>query len=210
MKNLCPNCEKETEINLVKEKESYQIRGENIEVDAEYFHCRECNEEYENTRDYDALATAYRQYRSYHNMLQPETIREWRKRYGLTQRELSKLLGWGGATLSRYENGALQGEAHEKVLRLAMKPANLLKLIEEAPDALGETKYKRLTSELHVAEEESCSFARLFEERFGGYDPDINSGYQKFSLAKLFNIILFLCRGGQLITKLNKLLFYRE
>jgi len=41
------------------------------------------------------------------------------RRYPITQEELGVLLGWGGATLSRYENGALQDEVHEKMLRMA-------------------------------------------------------------------------------------------
>ena len=35
-------------------------------------------------------------------MLSPYEIRELRKRYGLTQKELSLLLGWGSVTMSRY------------------------------------------------------------------------------------------------------------
>lgn len=211
MKNLCPNCEKETEINVVHEREVVEVRGEAIEVDAEYMRCNECGESFENTRGYDALEVAYAEYRNRRHMLQPNEIKEWRKGYGLTQKELSQILGWGGATLSRYENGALQVEAHEKVLRLAMEPHNLRRLLEESPTALPTDKKERLIKELTEAEKESCSFGRMFEERFGNYEPDILSGYKKFDLNKLYNAILFFCRdGGQLKTKLNKLLFYAD
>lgn len=118
MKDICPNCEKETELELVHSKEVVEVRGEPIEVDAEFFKCTECEADFENTRGPDSLALAYREYRHRHDMLQPEQIRDWRKQYGLTQKELGQLLGWGGVTLSRYENGALQVEAHEKILRL--------------------------------------------------------------------------------------------
>ena len=83
-------------------------------------------------------------------MLQPEQIRDWRKQYGLTQNELSQILGWGCVTLSRYENGALHSEAHEKILRLSMEPHNLITLIEETPDALPEDKRERLLGELRA------------------------------------------------------------
>ena len=166
MKGLCASCEKETNLEIVKAKEVLEVRGEEINVAAEYFKCAECGVEFENTRGHDAFNDAYREYRRRHNMLQPESIRDWRKSYGLTQRELSDLLGWGGATLSRYENGALQVDAHEKVLRLAMEPHNLLKLIGESPDALSNEKRERLVKELHDAELEACSFEYVFEERF--------------------------------------------
>jgi putative zinc finger/helix-turn-helix YgiT family protein len=210
MKGICPNCEKENELELARAKEVVEIRGEPIEVDAEFFKCMECGVDFENTRGPDSLALAYREYRRRHDMLQPEQIRDWRKQYGLTQKELGQLLGWGGVTLSRYENGALQVEAHEKILRLAMEPHNLMKLIEETPEALPGDKRGRLLEELRVADDEACSFERLFEERFGHYPPDEFSGFLKLDIQKLFNAILFFSVGGQLKTKLNKLLFYAD
>jgi hypothetical protein len=91
-----------------------------------------------------------------------------------------------------------------------MEPRNLITLIEEAPDALSENKRERLLGELHAADDEACSFARLFEEQFGRYAPDEFSGYRKLDSQKLFNAILFFSVGGQLKTKLNKLLFYAD
>ena len=211
MKGICPNCEKETELELVNELETVDVRGEAIEVEAEYFRCTECTVEFENTRGPDALEAAYREYRRRRHMLQPEEIRGWRKQHGLTQKELARLLSWGDVTLSRYENGALQDEAHEKILRLAMEPHNLLQLIKETPGALSPVKQQRLIEELELEEQQACSFERLLEERLGRYGPDELSGYRMLDVQKLFHTILFFCSGeGQLKTKLNKLLFYAD
>lgn len=210
MKAICANCEKVTEVEVIRTEENVAVRGENVTVEAEYTRCTECGETAENTRGYDALAVAYREYRKRHGMMQPDEIREWRKSCGLTQRELSALLGWGGATLSRYENGALQEEAHDKLLRLAREPHNLLHLVQETPHLLSDEKRNRLVSELTAAEAESCSLSRVFEERFGRYPADEFSGYRKVDLGKFFQAVLFFCRDGQLKTKLNKLLFYAD
>lgn len=210
MKRICPNCEKETDVLEIKTKESIAVRNEDIEVDVEYFKCKECEVSFENTRDYDALDVAYKVYRCRHDMLQPEEIKEWRKRYGLTQKELGQILSWGGATLNRYENGALQSEAHEKFLRLAMEPHNLIKLIEESGEALGKEKRGRILNELETEEEEANSFEMIFEERFGRYAPNEFSGYKSLNLSKFYNAIIFFCKGGALKTKLNKLLFYAD
>lgn len=210
MKGICPNCEKETTLEHVQAKEIVEVRGEPVEVETEYSHCTECGMDFENTRGPDSLDMAYRIYRRNHEMLQPEQICEWRKQKGLTQKELSQLLGWGGVTLSRYENGALQVEAHEKMLRLAMEPHNLIKLIEETPTALGKDKRERLLRELHEADDEAYSFERIFEEKFGHYSPNEYSGFRKLDSRKLSNAILFFCAGGQFKTKLNKLLFYAD
>lgn len=212
MRNICPSCEKVTDIEVIRDKEVIEVRGERIEVDSEYFRCTSCNEDFENTRGYDSHDAAYREYRRRRNLLQPEEIQAWRKGYGLTQREVSRLLGWGGVTLSRYETGALQTEAHERMLRLAMEPHNLLKLIVDSSDVLTVEKRQRLIAELEAAEAESCSFERFFEDQFGKYEPDEFSGYKRLDIERLFAAILFFCRGGrgQLKTKLTKLLFYAD
>ena len=211
MMTLCPYCEKETQVDIVKELEKIDVRGEIIEVESEFCRCRDCEEEFENTDSPDAIDLAYRSYRKRRSMLQPEEIRNWRKQHGFTQRELSLILGWGGATLSRYENGALQDEAQEKLLRLAMEPHNLLSLIEDSPNALSDEKRKRIVEELKTIERESCSFEMMFEEHFSFGEADEYSGFQKLSLEKLFNTILYFCMdGGVLKTKLNKLLFYAD
>ncbi len=211
MKGICPNCEKETDLELVRRMEDVSVRGEAIKVEVTYYKCNNCVEEFDDPHsDEDPLDKAYREYRRRHGMMQPEDIRDFRKRFALTQNEMSRLLGWGGATLSRYENGALQDETHEKALCLAKDPRNLLKLIEGSPDALPKEKRDRLMNELRSAEEEACSLERVYEERFGKYEANELSGYRKLDLAKLFNAILYFCKGGVLKTKLNKLLFYAD
>ena len=210
MNNICPGCEKEAKVKIIKRLEGIDVRGETIEVEAQYYQCLECGVEFENTRGFDALEAAYREYRLRHEMLQPEDISGWRKSYGITQKELCALLGWGGATLSRYENGALQDETHEKMLRMAMEPHNLLNLIKETPHAFLPEKQERMIQYLEAAESEAVSINRIFETLFGSYQPDEFSGYLNLRLEKLQNAILFFCKGGQLKTKLNKLLFYAD
>jgi putative zinc finger/helix-turn-helix YgiT family protein len=211
MKGICPNCERETNIEPIHKKETVMVSGESIEIEVDLLKCLDCGEEFEDPQNKsDSLDKAYREYRRRHSMLNPEEIQEFRKRYGLTQGEMSRLLAWGGATLSRYENGALQDGTHEKALRLAMEPRNLLALIESTPDALPHAKRERLINELRAQEQEAYSLSRVYEERFGRYDADIMSGYRNLDLAKLYNAVLFFCRGGIFKTVLNKLLFYAD
>lgn len=210
MTRICPSCEKETPIETVERQETFNVRGEKISAKVEVYLCKACKSEFENTRSPDALESAYRTYREQHGMLQPEAIRDWRKSYGLTQRELNTLLGWGGATLSRYENGALQDEAHEKIMRLAMEPHNLLKLIRETPEALEESKRNRLIHDLSAVDAEACSLQRILEEPAATYAADIWTGYRKLDIQKMCSAILFFCTNGLFETKLNKLLFYAD
>ena len=213
MKGICPVCEKETELEFVNRMEDIAVRGENIPVRVEYFKCKECGSEFEDPQStYDPLETAYREYRVRHDLIQPEEIKQFRERFGLTQLELSNLLGWGGATLSRYENGALQDEAHNTMLSLAMQPENLLDLIEEKPSVLSDEKRQRILSLLkEINEEHEKSFLSVYESYFGSYPADIFSGYQPLNISKLLNAIIFFCKNTELPkTKLNKLLFYAD
>jgi transcriptional regulator with XRE-family HTH domain len=145
-------------------------------------------------------------------MLQPQEIKALRNNLGLTQQELANLLGWGGATLSRYENGALQDEAHETTLRLLHDPKNVLKLIGSNPESVASDKLSRIVSALNeLIEEGELSFRQIYEERFGRYSADIYSGYRRLDLNKLFSSILFFCSNSEIVkTKLNKLLFFSD
>lgn len=210
MKGFCPNCEKDAPLRSVRRKELVDVRGERIPVMAELFICNECKEEFQNTRGTDQLDAAYREYRRRHGMLQPEEIKDWRSRFGLTQREVADLLGLGGATLSRYENGALQDASHEKMLRLAMDPRNLAKLLESNSEAIPADKRARLLGELASLERESCSFEKAYETFLGDYQAGELSGYQRWNLPKILNSFVILAGGGVLKTKLLKLLFYAD
>jgi len=210
--NICLNCEKETKTEFVKSKENVKVRGEVIEVEVEYLKCLECGNEFRPPKSADdPIDQAYREYRKRHSMLQPEEIREHRERYGLTQQEMSRLLGWGLATLSRYENGALQADAHEKALRLFTEPHNLLKLIQQNPDVISsDIKRERVIKELKLIDAESCTFEKIYLDRFGDYTAGELSGFKTLNLAKVFNAILFFCKDGTFKTRLNKFLFYAD
>lgn len=214
MKGICPGCEKEHDLVLASAVEIIEVRGEPIPVEVEFLTCTECGEEFDDPQSgRDPLDDAYREYRRRHSLTQPEDIRDFRAKYALTQQELAGLLGWGGATLSRCENGALQDEAHETTLKLAMEPGNLLALVREKPLALAEEKRERIVKMLEeIMEGEECRpLDVVYGARFGDYDPSLLSGFRRLDLSKLVNAILFFCTGAEVLkTKLNKLLFYAD
>jgi len=213
MRTICPNCGNETMLTSYEKDEEVIVRGEPISFSVRILRCEECGDEFYNLGEQDDhLALAYREYRKKHSMVQPEEIRDFRSRYGLTQQELSRLLGCGGATISRYENGALQDLAHDKVLRLAMDPENLLRLIQDNPSAIQDEKRRELEIRLRESiDREKADIKSCYEELLGSYDPDQYSGFLHLDIEKVFATILFFCLGdGVLKTKLNKLLFYAD
>ncbi len=211
MKGICPNCEKFTELECIEKREDIKVRGELIKIDTKFFKCKECEDEFEdqNSND-DPLEIAYKEYRRRHGMYQPEDIKELRKKFGLTQIEFSRLLGWGVASLSRYENGALQEEGHDRYLQLLKSPENLLKLIEINGEFLPAKKKQKILDEISASIEETCSFPNILEIRFGKYEPSIESGYKRLEITKLFETVKIFAKEGVLKSKLCKLLFYTD
>ena len=53
MRSICPNCERETDIELIHDTAEIQVRGEPIKVDVEYYRCLACGEDFEDPRSDD-------------------------------------------------------------------------------------------------------------------------------------------------------------
>jgi len=211
MMGFCPNCDKESNLTRVRKSEVLTIRGEEISVVSEFLRCDECGEEFDDPKSsYDPLVFAYTEYRRRKGMAQPEQIHNFRKKYGLTQKELSGLSGIGIASLSRYENGSLQEEVHDKIIQLVMEPLNLLKMVEEDISVLSDEKKRHLVSLLKSEVEGGSPYLDMFKDVFGRYNADQLSGYKELDAYRLLNMVLFFCDKGIFKTKLNKLLFYTD
>ncbi len=210
MNGFCPNCEKISPLELVKRAEEFNVRGEVIVVEVEYYHCLECGDDFENSKtSIGPYNVAYREYRSRKGMLQPEEIRKLRNQRGFTQKELSDLLGIGIATLNRYENGALQSDAHDRSIRLVMESRNLLNLLSSNQGIVSDSKKQKIINQL--SEETEISFLEITKDVFGNYKPDVFSGYKMFELEKFFEAIKYFCFQDRVFkTKLMKLLFYAD
>ena len=210
---FCPNCEEYTDVTIRTEKEVYNVRGEPIEIEAELAICQKCGASiFDEERDSRNLEIAYRRYRERHNLLSPDEIRRTREKYGLSQRALSRLLGWGEITIHRYESGAIQDNVHDSTLRLIEDPRNMQKIFEANQGKLSSYTTarleKRITSFLQEDKEQSfhISFERLVSHPYS----ELTSGFKEHDLEKLKNMILYLVKhlNGVFVTKLNKLVWY--
>lgn len=210
---FCPNCEEYTEATLGVEKEVYNVRGEPIEIEAEVVICQKCGKKiFDEERDSRNLEKAYSLYRENHNLLSPDEIRTIREKYGLSQRALSRLMGWGEITVHRYENGAVQDNAHNNLLRLIEDPQNMQKLLEANRNKLLSYTAARLEKRIagFLQEDKEQAFQVSFERLVSHQHVDLTSGFKEYDLEKLKNMILYLVKrlDGVLETKLNKLLWY--
>jgi len=210
---FCPNCEEYTETTFGIEKEVYNVRGKPTEIDAEIVICQKCGTKiFDEERDSRNLEKAYSHYREKHDLLPPDEIRIIREKYGLSQRALSRLLGWGEITIHRYESGTIQDNAHDSLLRLIKNPQNIQAFLEanrnKLPSYLAARLEKRITSFLQEDKEQAfqISLERLVSHQY----MDLTSGFKEYDLEKFKNMILYLVKrlDGVLKVKLNKLLWY--
>lgn len=68
MKGICPYCEKERELTIVRTVQGIKVQREEIPVDVEYFQCKICKQDFDDPKsEQDPLETAYREYRTRHD-----------------------------------------------------------------------------------------------------------------------------------------------
>lgn len=135
---FCPNCESERDFRVENRTETYDVRGLSIKLPVQCEVCQVCGEDlFEEKRDNALLETAYAEYRRQKGLLFPHEIKAIRDRYSLGQKAFATLLGVSEATINRYEQGGLQDDAHDTMIRLASEPAAISSLLQQRGDRLG-------------------------------------------------------------------------
>ncbi len=140
----CPECREERDIEIKEEKELYPVKNEPIEVMAKITYCKHCGEQIWNEElDEINLQQAYRQYRTLHQLLQPEEIKHIRERYNITQTTFAKILGFGEKTIARYETGSIQDTAQNILMELAGFPDVFEHLLKRSASIISKSDYDK-------------------------------------------------------------------
>ena len=118
----CPLCGKTHEVEERKRFATLIVKGEEVTYKERFYFCANANED-ENEFETGSmtntnLLNARNAYRVKRGLLTSDEIVAIREDYGLSQVDLARLLGWGEATISRYESKAIQDEAYDTMLRL--------------------------------------------------------------------------------------------
>ena len=214
MKKYCEECGKEVDTKIVVKRESYNVCGENIDVDAHILVCTECGEEFFcEELDNTTLVTAYNEYRKKHKLLLPEEIKNIREQYGLSQRAFAKLLNWGDKTICRYENGSIQDKAHNSLLLFLRDPENMRTYLTENEVPLDTRQKAKLLDAVENLEkgENECEGRKIVKMIFSRI-PCEENGFRAFDYDKFCYMVLFFAHRSEklLKTKLMKLLNYSD
>lgn len=102
-KIYCFNCNKDVIPNVMKQRNTYTIHKQKVEVDEDVMLCPYCENELLNENLDDSLYKIYDEYLKLYD-LSFAKLKEIRNQYNLSQELFAKALGWSKRTIVRYEN----------------------------------------------------------------------------------------------------------
>ena len=217
----CPLCDKNHEVEERRRITSVTIKGEEVTYEERFFYCTYA-EEGENEFETGAmtnenLLNARNAYRVKMGLLTSDEIVEIRNSYGLSQVDMSKLLGWGEATISRYESKAIQDESYDIMLRLIKdNPLKALEFLKKNSDKFTFMKWSAIRNRIvKKIDSDGMEFLtrQTFEGEYVNYDePSDFNGYTVLNIDKIEAMISYIAENVKKLfkVKLMKMLWYAD
>ena len=215
----CPICGKEHEVKEQKRKATITIKGEKVVYNERYYYCANTKED-ENAFETGAminenLLSARNEYRIKKGLLTSYEIVDIREGYGLSQVDLAKLLGWGEATISRYESKAIQDEAYDTMLRIIKdNPLKALEFLKKNSNKFSLEKRMEVKKKI-VEKLDSYGKEFLTRQTFKGEyvnfeEPSDANGYTQLNIDKTEAMISYIAKSVNNLfkVKLMKMLWY--
>lgn len=215
----CPLCDKMHEIEERKRLATITLKGEKVTYEERFYYCANAEEdenEFETgSMTNENLLNARNAYRVKHGLLTSDEIVAIRENYGLSQVDLARLLGWGEATISRYESKSIQDEAYDTMLRLIKdNPLQALEFLKK--NAAKFPSLKRLEIRAKIVEKldsygKEYLTRRAFEGEYADFEePSDSNGFMTLNIDKIEASISYIAeRVTNLFkVKLMKMLWY--
>lgn len=212
--DVCKSCCEEHEIWLIEDNERTIFKSETIDYKAMYYYCQYTDEFYEDEELMKKNQLALKdKYREKMNLLTSKEIVNIRKKYKISQKDLSKLLGLSPVTIIRYENYQIQDKAHDIILRKLNEDPNwFIDLLYKSKQQFSDTLYKKYFSNAKKLQEEliSKNIMDNISIRYQSISKDKYCGKKELDLKKVCDVINYLCTKIDNIykVKLMKLLWY--
>ena len=217
----CPLCDKTHEVEERKRITTITLKGEEVSYEERFYFCANADED-ENEFETGAmtnenLLNARNAYRIKMGLLTSDEIVAIRENYGLSQVDLAKLLGWGEATISRYESKAIQDEAYDTMLRLIKdNPLQALEFLKKNSDKFTITKRTEIRAKII---EKLGSYGKefltrqAFEGEYANFEePSDSNGFTMLDIDKIEAMISYIAEETSNLykVKLMKMLWYSD
>ena len=217
----CPLCGKTHEVEERKRYTTITIKGEEVAYEERFYFCANADEdenEFESgSMMNENLLNARNAYRVKKGLLTSDEIVSIRESYGLSQVDLAKLLGWGEATISRYESKSIQDEAYDTMLRLVKdNPLQALEFFKKNNDKFTAMKKQEIRSKiidkLDLYGKEFLT-RQAFEGEYANFEePCDSNGFAALNIDKIETMISYIAEhvSNLFKVKLMKMLWYSD
>lgn len=153
MKKYCDKCGKENEAIIKVEERKYKIKGIEVKAKINVTYCKLCGEEiYNRKEELKNDIILFDAYKKKMNLLTSKEIRDIRITFDISQEALAKLLGFGLKTIARYENGSIQDETHDTILKIIKHLDSFKNLYFLKKDKLNENEKIKIEKRLEKLE----------------------------------------------------------
>lgn len=216
---LCMCCMEEHEVKTVLVDEKATFKGKTVEYDALYLYCDRAEELYMDEQQMQENDMRLKDaYRESEGLLTSAEIVAIRKQYGITQKDLCILLGWGSKTITRYESHQVQDRAHDTILKkISHDPEWFLSLLKDAKADLSPEAYQQYQDTAITLYEKNQDqyLRRAIEAKYAKfYGSKVLHGNAELSLDKVVDVIRYFAASDQIINlykvKLMKLMWYAD
>ncbi len=212
----CPFCEEEHEVSVVQYKTRGMVKNVEVEYMKSVYYCDREKEEFTPAMVMDDnLYEAREAYRKANSLLQVEEIKAIRETYGVTQKEYSRLLGVGEATIQRYETKQIQDSTYDMIMRMTGEnPGYCLVLLEKNKNEFALERYQAIREKI-LERIKKIGDNYLVEEIVRAkyaeyYQPSEENGFCVLDIARVRNILAYLAEKVENFYKVKamKLLWY--
>lgn len=160
-KGFCEKCNSLVEYEIKEINDSIKIKGKEYIYKSLIGYCKNCGEEISSNEINDEnLNRIDKVYRNEEHIITTEEINKILNKYKIGKKPLSKLLGWGEVTLTRYLNGDIPSKVYSEQLYKVLNDNEYMDiLIEKNKHLITERAYnniKNVVSKLNEIKIENC------------------------------------------------------
>lgn len=208
----CPNCECDRLFRPEERDERFDVRGEAVSLKVPVWVCAECGESVVDAAFGDPAERAMDAHREKRGLLSSAEIRRIREQWSLSQVAFATLLGMSPATINRYEQGSLQQEKEDELLRACNSAEFMRDLLRRRGHLLSERQ--RVAAEAKLGHKAGTGVSYWETGFYESMPVEVSkrSGFRQFDFDRYAAVVAWLCKNVQLVTqtKLYKLLFYAD
>lgn len=202
---MCVMCGKEHKEKLVKFEDTILFKGVEVTFKSDSYYCEEYDDYFDDESLIKANDIAMKDaYRVKVGLLTSIAIKAIREKYGISQKDMGFIMGWGTSTFGRYETSQVQDEAHNDLLKNIANPSWLLAKLELKKELIIGKKGSEFYNKHHLSVSRLTLVDKIIDEK----DLIGALSVKKVKLSNVFDVAkYFLSKAPISPLKLQKIVY---